>query len=108
MKLNEEIIFLKKRRIGVPIDSNRLAACRLGSAHHDCDITSSSSEESSSSMQDVDVEMIKKAFEDPFKSLLERLRNKKCGVWEQCNGADKSFQDRSKAIFLTGYPVRFT
>ncbi|VDK68262.1 unnamed protein product [Onchocerca ochengi] len=72
--------FLKKRRIGVAIDSNRLAACRR---HHDCDNSSSSSEESSSSMGDVDVEVIKKAFEDPFKSLLERLRNKKCGLWEQ-------------------------
>lgn len=52
--------------------------------HHDCDVSSSSSEESSSSLGGIDVEMVKKAFEDPFKSLLERLRNKKCGMWEHC------------------------
>ncbi|KAM3717388.1 N-glycosidase [Dirofilaria immitis] len=74
--------FLKRqRRIGIGVDSNRLAASRI---HHDCNVSSSSSEETSSSMGDVDIEIVKKTFEDPFKSLLKRLRNKKCGMWEQC------------------------
>ncbi|VDO37889.1 unnamed protein product [Onchocerca flexuosa] len=73
--------FLKRqRRIEVTIDSDRLAACRR---YRDCGISLSGSEESSNSMRCTDVEMIKKAFEDPFKSLLERLRNKKCGMWKQ-------------------------
>uniref|UniRef100_A0A0R3S1A1 DUF1768 domain-containing protein n=1 Tax=Elaeophora elaphi TaxID=1147741 RepID=A0A0R3S1A1_9BILA len=70
----------KQRRIGAAIDSSRLASRRR---HHDRDVSSYSSEESSSSLGEIDVEMVKKAFEDPFKSLLERLRNKKCGMWEQ-------------------------
>ncbi|KAL3985054.1 hypothetical protein ACH3XW_37050 [Acanthocheilonema viteae] len=70
----------KQRRIAVSVHSSRLASCRH---HHDCDINSYSSEESSSSLGEIDAEVVRKTFEDPFKSLLERLRNKKCGMWEQ-------------------------
>ncbi|VDM19446.1 unnamed protein product [Wuchereria bancrofti] len=73
--------FLKRqRRIGLTGDNNRLTSCRR---HNSCDVNSSSSEESSSSLDEINVEVVKKAFEDPFKSLLERLRSKKCGMWEQ-------------------------
>uniref|UniRef100_A0A8R1TMM5 NADAR domain-containing protein n=1 Tax=Onchocerca volvulus TaxID=6282 RepID=A0A8R1TMM5_ONCVO len=73
--------FLKRqRRIEVAINNSRLATCRR---YYDCDISSSSSEESSNSMEDIDVDVMKKVFEDPFKSLLEKLRNKKCDVWKQ-------------------------
>ncbi|CAG9534993.1 unnamed protein product [Cercopithifilaria johnstoni] len=86
--------FLKKqRRIGVAGDSSRLASCRR---HHDSDVSSCSSEESSSSLGEIDVEVAKKASEDPFKSLLERLRNKKCGLWEQY--AAESSHDTNGAI----------
>ncbi|MCP9256919.1 GTP cyclohydrolase [Dirofilaria immitis] len=51
-------LFLKRqRRIGIGVDSNRLAASRI---HHDCNVSSSSSEETSSSMGDVDIEIVKK------------------------------------------------
>ncbi|VDK81540.1 unnamed protein product [Litomosoides sigmodontis] len=73
-------ILKKQRRIGVAVDSSRLASYRY---HHDCDVSSYSSEESSSSQCEMDLGE-KKAFEDPFRSLLERLRSKKCGMWEQC------------------------
>lgn len=51
--------------------------------HHNYDVSSSSSEESPSSSGEMDVGVVKKSFGDPFKSLLERLRNKKCGSWDQ-------------------------
>ncbi|EFO27300.1 hypothetical protein LOAG_01183 [Loa loa] len=86
--------FLKRqRRIGLAVDSSRLASYRR---HHNCDVSSSSSDESSSSSSEIDVEVVKKAFEDPFKSLLERLRNKKCGMWEQYTA--ESSHDTNGAI----------
>ncbi|VDN05359.1 unnamed protein product [Thelazia callipaeda] len=51
---------------------------------HDRGSSFSDSDHSSISTKEASVVGVKKAHSDPFKNLLERLRSKRCGMWEHC------------------------